>query len=455
MFPPGKPGSSRFSESASNRPWRDINAEDSNTDEQDDPSAIQHVKAVDELSTFRAQWKRELKSSPEHQPQQSLTQRESSAPSETAPETTEDQARALFLKGIQHEQDGKLYEAVKFYRRAVQLVPDIETRLYEATKSKTTPVEVHLESLTLDDTSAESETVDEAEEDDDLLVRFQRILLRDQAVCHPESLQSGTHISSLPMEILLYIFKWVVSSELDVRLLDLSCSAVCRGFYLAARDPEIWRLVCVRVWGVNCGGLSNFESWRQMFIERPHIYFHGCYISKTTYIRHGENSFQDQFYRPWHIVEYFRYLRFFPDGLVLMLTTPEDPPVSLKELKHRNPRNSTVLRGHYRLHDDHVTIVLKRDPEKGSSTNNKIRNQKRRDNALWTEPSEQTFHLELQIGSHRSHRHVQLHWQCYSVITHRGSTESSTNFDLISGRFPPFHFSRVKSYTAESENILQ
>ncbi len=76
-----------------------------------------------------------------------------------------------------------------------------------------------------------------------------------------------------------------------------------------------------------------------------------------------------------------------------MLTTPEDPPVSLKELKHRNPRNTTVLRGHYRLHDDYVTIVLKREPEKSSATNNKIRNQKRRGEALRTEPSEQTFHL--------------------------------------------------------------
>lgn len=46
-----------------------------------------------------------------------------------------------------------------------------------------------------------------------------------------------------------------------------------------------------------------------MFIERARLHFNGCYISKTTYIRHGENSFQDQFYRPWHIVEYYRYLR--------------------------------------------------------------------------------------------------------------------------------------------------
>lgn len=51
------------------------------------------------------------------------------------------QARALFLKGVQHEQDGKLYEAVKFYRQAVQLVPDIETRLYEASKAKPQPIE--------------------------------------------------------------------------------------------------------------------------------------------------------------------------------------------------------------------------------------------------------------------------------------------------------------------------
>lgn len=110
------------------------------------------------------------------------------------------------------------------------------------------------------------------------------------------------------MEILLYIFKWIVSSDLDLRSLEI-CSAVCRGFYLCARDSEIWRLACIRTWGLNCGTLSDYKTWRQMFIERPRLHFHGCYISKTTYIRHGENSFQDQFYRPWHFVAYYRYLR--------------------------------------------------------------------------------------------------------------------------------------------------
>jgi F-box protein 9 len=30
-------------------------------------------------------------------------------------------------------------------------------------------------------------------------------------------------------------------------------------------------------------------------------------------MRVGEKSL-DGFYKPWHMVEYFRYMRFFPDG---------------------------------------------------------------------------------------------------------------------------------------------
>lgn len=40
----------------------------------------------------------------------------------------------------------------------------------------------------------------------------------------------------------------------------------------------------------------------------------GVYISRATYIRQGEQSL-DSFYSPWHLVEYYRYIRFFPDGL--------------------------------------------------------------------------------------------------------------------------------------------
>lgn len=127
-----------------------------------------------------------------------------------------------------------------------------------------------------------------------------------------------------------------------------------------------------------------------MFIERPRLHFIGCYISKTTYVRQGENSFQDQFYRPWHIVEYFRYLRFFPEGLVLMLTTSEDPQSSLAQLKQRSSRNSAILSGHYRLIDNRVMLVLrKQDAAAKSATNNRYRARKRDVIDLW----EQTYNI--------------------------------------------------------------
>jgi hypothetical protein len=78
-----------------------------------------------------------------------------------------------------------------------------------------------------------------------------------------------------------------------------------------------------------------------MFLKRPHLNFDGVYISKASYARAGEQSL-DNFYRPWHLVEYYRYFRFFPDGTVLFLTTPDEPKTTVSKLKLRSNTNPTV-----------------------------------------------------------------------------------------------------------------
>lgn len=52
-------------------------------------------------------------------------------------------------------------------------------------------------------------------------------------------------------------------------------------------------------------------------IEINGLIISGVYISRASYIRQGEQSL-DTFYSPWHLVEYYRYIRFFPDGLSLI-----------------------------------------------------------------------------------------------------------------------------------------
>uniref|UniRef100_A0A667Y2J0 F-box only protein n=1 Tax=Myripristis murdjan TaxID=586833 RepID=A0A667Y2J0_9TELE len=351
----------------------------------------------------------------------------------------EQKATELFLKAVDEEQNGAVYEAIKYYRRAMQLVPDIEFKI-----NYNRPA----------DTDRENDVDGEIE---DLLAYFQQQLTLEGSppkICTPVLETNQMHISALPPEVLMYIFRWVVSTDLDMRALE-QLSLVSRGFYICARDPEIWRSACLRVWGRNCTKLVPFTSWRQMFLERPRVRFDGVYISKTSYIRQGEESL-DGFYRAWHQVEYYRYLRFFPDGQVMMLTTPEEPLTIVPRLRSRNTRMDSVLLGHYRLSQetDNQTkvfvVVCKRKEEKAAEI---PRNRFCRRNPA--PEAEHSFHVGLQLSSGGRQRFSKLAWIHHSChITYRPTGETVVSAFDLDKMYTPFFFARVKSYTAFSERPL-
>ncbi|XP_067840097.1 F-box only protein 9 isoform X1 [Heptranchias perlo] len=360
----------------------------------------------------------------------------------------EEKAKELFLKAVEQEQNGAVYEAIKYYRRAMQLVPDIEFRINYAHSPESDG-----------SGKAYKEDKGKANEITDLLPYFQQQLtLQDsfQKICPPGFGVNQTHISELPFEVLVYIFRWVVSSDLDLRSLE-QLSMVCRAFYICARDPEIWRLACLKVWGRACSSLVLYTSWRQMFLERPRVRFDGVYINKTTYIRQGEESL-DGFYRAWHQVEYYRYLRFFPDGQVIMLTTPEDPQSIVPRLYVRSPRIDAVLFGHYRLSQEtdnqtKVFVVLAKKKEEKTLEYQKYRYYRRVPASA--PETEHSFHVGLQLcstGRQRFNKLVWLHHSC--LITYKSTGETAvTTFD-IDKMYTPLFFARVKSFTAFAETPL-
>ncbi|XP_043285662.1 F-box only protein 9 [Venturia canescens] len=428
-------------------------------DDQEESSSSSIIQADDTLASFREQWQKELEVSPKHnRTRHQSSMQENSLQDNGDNSSIENKAKNLFMKGIEHEQSGRLYEAIQFYKRAVQLIPDIEFRLYESTKPKNrerSEIEDRIdvgETIGNDGNDTDDDINDEDEETD-LFAKLSKIVARNQCVCYPRFEQSTTHISTLPMEIVLYIVRWVVSSELDLRSLEMF-SRVCRGFFISARDPEIWRLACVRVWGVNCGNYEpKYTSWREMYLHRPRLRYNGCYISKTTYIRHGENSFQDQFYRPWHLVEYYRYFRFFPEGRVLMLTSTDDAQSCVNSLKYRAPKNSSVLIGHYRLHDNCVTLVLKKQIIKGTNVTERTFRRKKRE--VVHDSGEQSFHVKFEIQNHHKRVNSQLTWLEYNIFTKYKNGQEGTACLSVSGRYPLCKFIRVKSYSQESEAPLQ
>ncbi|CAB3235291.1 unnamed protein product [Arctia plantaginis] len=505
-----------------------------NLNVQDDTQGNER-KGEDELSMFRQQWQRELEATPTP-----TKEPPPAKPEDTQPLSDDEKAKQLFLLGVELERCGKLYEAIQHYKRAMQILPDVETRLYDELRSDTPQEESEAEEAPRVDDAHPSDDED-AVEGEDLLARLQRILARKGVLCEPEFPAKGAHISWLPYEVIIVILRWVVSAELDAASLErvsavcrglyvvarepdiwrslcvnkvcfyigiprrvesaeldaaslervsaechgltcgegarhialfvcrVSCylhwnsllveaaeldaaslervSAVCRGLYFVAREPDIWRSLCVKTWGIECGTLraSGFSSWRQMYVERPRLHLHGCYISKTTYIRHGENSFQDQFYRPWYLIDYYRYLRFFPEGLVLMWTTPDEPATSVGHLKYRQTKPGLgIMSGHYRLIGDKVVIVIKKTnaDKKASQTSARFRARRKE-----VELHEQTFHMEFELRNLRSRRNFQLCWRRYSVCSRR---DQWTQFELSPAKFPPFAFSRVRTYTAET-----
>ncbi|CAL8257325.1 unnamed protein product [Lota lota] len=390
-----------------------------------------------ELNAFRAQWMSELNPNVGETGTGKGSSR--AADLRMAQEAArERKARELFLKAVEEEQSGAVYEAIKFYRRAIKLVPDIEFKINYNRADKEKGENYLAGKINCDI--------------EDLLAYFQQQLTLEDAwpkICQPEKTMSEMHISALPPEVLMYIFRWVVSSDLDMRTLE-QLSLVCRGFYICARDSDLWRSACLRVWG--CTTLTPFQSWREMFLERPRVRFDGVYISKVSYVRQGEESL-DGFYRAWHHVAYYRYLRFFPDGKVGMLTTPEDPLTVVPRLRSRNTRVESVMLGYYRLSQetDNETkvfvVVSKSKEEKGAEVQ---RNRFCRRNPA--PEAEHSFHVGLQMPSGGRQFFNKLTWIHHSChITYRPTGETVVTVFNLDNMYAPFFFARVKSYTAFSE----
>ncbi|CAG7950122.1 unnamed protein product [Penicillium nalgiovense] len=72
---------------------------------------------------------------------------------------------------------------------------------------------------------------------------------------------------------------------------------------------------------------ASLSSWSQVFQTLPRIRFTGIYISTVNYTRAGAASAYSNlsWNSPIHIVTYYRYLRFYPDGSVISLLTSTEP----------------------------------------------------------------------------------------------------------------------------------
>ncbi|KAK0404978.1 hypothetical protein QR680_017735 [Steinernema hermaphroditum] len=387
--------------------------------------------AEEDLETFRQRWRAELEQKKKEEEQV-------------------EKAEKLFREGCDHEKAGNMSEAVRSYTKAVKLVPDIEKRIYKrdygnyASKAQRT----HVQGPSTSKNAIEN---DESEEIDletvfrDRLAERTALFLSDDA---------ANPLLRLPVELLRLILRYVVGSSLDVRSLEAVASTSVY-FYLLARNGDIWHRVCRKTFDLPPKYICEFLSWRDMYLQVPHLQFFGVYVAKTTYLRHGESSFQDKFYRPWHMVTYYRILRFFANGSVLMLTSPEHPSTLVGHLRNRRDAKGCegILFGRYWNNGSSISMKLTQVVNRKKARQHQVLNSKRLKGVVAPhELVEKNFFLELKFSERRSHSnkaHGILLWSKYeySHVLVDGSL-SKGDFHVIGDTqsYPPFYLSRVKSF---------
>ncbi|KAJ5103181.1 hypothetical protein N7532_003710 [Penicillium argentinense] len=164
-------------------------------------------------------------------------------------------------------------------------------------------------------------------------------------------------IANVPSEVLIVILRHVATRDPST---FARMALVCKQFaYHFAHEQHIWKQICQRPefgfqgmhYDFACDVIGQpiytlrgerytpfpegvaleipkpLSSWSQVFQSYPRIRYTGIYISTVNYMRAGAASaFQNVSWNsPIHIVTYYRYLRFYPDGSVISLLTTTEP----------------------------------------------------------------------------------------------------------------------------------
>ncbi|KAJ5536330.1 hypothetical protein N7513_009516 [Penicillium frequentans] len=284
-----------------------------------------------------------------------------------------------FERAVEKEAAGNLGDSLHHYRRAYRLDASVDksyrNKHYAHVWKKSTQPAPGTEAVEADAVPAkttapvELETIPTAE----LIASFANL-----PIPPAESLVENTPpppcpIAKMPSEVIGEILRYVALRDpATFGRVALVCKRMAYHF---AHEQQIWRAVCqnpefgfagmhytfacdiygnpvytldgVRYTPFPEGG--SFEipkplsSWSQVFQSFPRIRFSGIYISTVNYTRPGAQSTHQtvSWNSPIHIVTYYRYLRFYPDGSVISLLSTTEP---VDVVPHINKENMMAAR---------------------------------------------------------------------------------------------------------------
>ena len=144
----------------------------------------------------------------------------------------------------------------------------------------------------------------------------------------PEDPEKPCYLATIPDELLLNILLHLSLTSLSsLTRMALVCKKL---FALSQGENSLYKAICLHYF-------RHFDSpstlllripeynndWRKMLIERPRLRFDGIYIATCHYLRPGVNDYS--WNTPIHMVTYFRFIRFYPEGRCITVLTTLEP----------------------------------------------------------------------------------------------------------------------------------
>ncbi|KUL88793.1 hypothetical protein ZTR_03502 [Talaromyces verruculosus] len=282
-----------------------------------------------------------------------------------------------FEKAVEKEAEGSLGDSLAHYRKAYRLDAAIDQKYRKKHFSaKSAPVQPSATSTSepLKSTKEKAEDV-ETMPTPELILSFANLPIPQAEPFTEGDPAPPCPIAKIPHEILTEILEHV--AYMDPASFG-RMSLVCKRFaYHFAHEQQIWKRLCQgREFGFgsmhysfNCDVLGDtyhsftprytpfptgtavsipepLTSWSQVFQTFPRIRFTGIYISTVNYTRPGgASSYANTAWTgPIHIVTYYRYLRFYPDGTVISLLTTTEPIDVVPHISKENVAAAILIR---------------------------------------------------------------------------------------------------------------
>ncbi|SCV00222.1 LAME_0G08350g1_1 [Lachancea meyersii CBS 8951] len=329
----------------------------------------------------------------------------------------------LWKLGVLKEKDGLMMDAIGCYRRALKIDDNVENTYRKLVRQsmvkKSAPTAV---STPATETSHVSKGHDE-------------IVAPQEEISEPLPCWI---LQLLSEDILQQIVLHIVASSGESWV---NLSLTCKKFHkLCFQQPDPYRAFATHIYplqqydeaSLTLNGLSNLQvleqalwgsDYRRMLRERAFIKFQGCYISVVNYLRHGANpEGSNSLISPVHMITYYRYLRFYPDGTCLRLVSTDEPSVVVRHFKCEHLlKNTELCRWSCSIDDDFSVLTIKRRNEKYQ------------------------FVETLQISSHGRRLYHRLNWVRSEAFKDTGDR---VEFSMHSEK--PFSFSRVNTYRHET-----